>query len=162
MLPRKFMFTAIATSVLMSLLCAVPTIPGADQPGAGWNARPSLSVPTPAVTVTIPDSQLMMADALAKSPPATANFRKALGAAAEKAYRDGQISRWDLARLRMAILLRPKAIDEAQACVTDEACAAGAMPMSAAGEAGFDWSQILSFIITKLPDIIALIKLFAV
>lgn len=95
--------------------------------------------------------------------PASASFRKTLSAAAERAYRDKQISRWDLARIRMAILMRPAAIAEAQACVLEDACQAGMIPVGAAGDvAAVDWSKILSFVISKLPDIIAIIKLFAV
>lgn len=143
---------AVTAAVLcMGLLAASPA---ADQ--ASWGTT------TPAVVPATPNmAAAAAAEVMAKAPAATKSFRKTLGDAAVQAYRDGQITRWDLARIRLAMLARPHAIDEAQACVTEEACAAGVMPMAAAGDGAFDWSKIISFIISKLPDILAIIKLFA-
>jgi hypothetical protein len=150
MLPRRLLLCVCALVVLSLCGCA-RSLKAADSP-----ARDAI-VPVWAV-------QAQAVDAVAKTPAASASFKKTLSAAAEKAYRAGQITRWDLAKVRLAILVRPQAIAECQACVTEDACQAGMIPVGASDDqvASFDWGQILSFVISKLPEILALLKLFAV
>jgi hypothetical protein len=93
------------------------------------------------------------------------NFKAALQQAAEDACQAGEISRWELARVRLAIAFRPRALAEVQGCVIDEACRAGKMaPQSAeAAEAdGFDWAALLEFIKQLLPLILQIISIFSV
>jgi hypothetical protein len=142
----------LLAAVMMVMVGLLGLAHCADQ-SAKWSDTPAVVVST---------GEAAAAEAAAKTPSATASFRKTLSAAAEKAYRDKQITRWDLARIRLAITLRPRAIDEAQACVTDEACAAGVMPLAAAGDTAFDWGKLLEFIRQLLPEILAIIKLFSV
>ena len=93
------------------------------------------------------------------------NFKAALQQAAADACQAGEISRWELARVRLAIAFRPRALAEVQGCVIDEACRAGKMaPQSAeAAEAdGFDWAALLEFIKQLLPLILQIISIFSV
>ena len=93
------------------------------------------------------------------------NFKAALQQAAEDACQAGEISRWELARVRLAIAFRPRALEDVQGCVIDEACRAGKMaPQSAeAAEAdGFDWAALLEFIKQLLPLILQIISIFSV
>jgi hypothetical protein len=93
------------------------------------------------------------------------NFKAALQQAAEDACQAGEISRWELARVRLAIAFRPRAVAEVQGCVVDEACRAGKMSADAAAAAdgdGFDWNALLEFIRNLLPLILEIIKIFSV
>lgn len=88
-------------------------------------------------------------------------FRRALVEAATQEYRAGNLSRLDLARVRMAAFLRPLAMREAQMAVADEAFAAGLVHDVGATEAfDFDWEKLIEFIKTILPLIIQIISLF--
>jgi hypothetical protein len=89
---------------------------------------------------------------------ATAKARA--GDAATQAFRDGQISRWQLARLRMAIAFRPEAMAEAQACVIDQAVQDGLiLDAGPATKDGFDWSGLLAFLKEFLPMILQIIAM---
>ena len=93
------------------------------------------------------------------------NFKSTLAAAADQAFQAGEISRWELARIRLAITFRPRVLAEVQGCVIDEACRAGKMaPQSAeAAEAdGFDWAALLEFIKQLLPLILQIISIISV
>lgn len=155
----------IVTCILSLVAAAIP----AEAPVA-WDSVPSakVAVQVPAQadgsgqSPKLQPTAAAIAERMAAAPAASKSFRATLSQAAEKAYRSGEITRWDLARIRLAISLRPKAIDECQACVTEEACAAGVMPMSAAGDGAFDWSTLAAFIKEWLPQILAIIKLFSV
>lgn len=93
------------------------------------------------------------------------NFKVVLQRAAEEAFEGGEINRWELARIRLAIAFRPRAVAEVQGCVIDEACQAGKMTRDAAAAAdgdGFDWNALLEFIRNLLPLILEIIKIFSV
>lgn len=87
-------------------------------------------------------------------------FKAALGKAATHAYRDGEISRVDLAKIRLAILLRPRVVAEAQQLVIDEGAKAGVIKQGS-DVAAIDWNAILAFIQALLPLILQLIELFS-
>lgn len=119
---------------------------------SGWNA--ATAVATPAA----------VADAAAASeraPAATRDFKRTLNAAATAAYKDGKLTRWQLARLRLAITFRPDAMAEAQACVIDQGIQDGVLKDGDdAVKDGFDWSRLLEFIKQLLPLIMQIIAVF--
>jgi hypothetical protein len=93
------------------------------------------------------------------------NFKTALANAAEQACSTGEITRWELARIRLVITFRPRALAEVQGCVIDEGCKAGKILPQAAEAAqsdGFDWNALLEFIRNLLPLILEIIKIFSV
>jgi hypothetical protein len=142
---------------LACFLAAAAPVPGAEP--ANWNA-------TPAVQVTVPASAGPVVDALAaadaeRTPAATRGFKNTLNAAATAAFREGKITRWQLARLRLAITFRPDAMAEAQACVVDQGIQDGVLlDGSDAIKDGFDWSQLMAFIQRLLPLILQIIAVF--
>lgn len=125
-------------------------------------AEPAAWQTAPAVQVTVPPSayaEAAAAAAAAKTPAATKGFKTALGTAATAAFQEGKITRWQLARLRMAIAFRADAMAEAQACVIDQACSEGVIRSAGDAElAGFDWTSLLAFIKEWLPFILQIIS----
>ena len=91
---------------------------------------------------------------------ASRGFAKALKRAARQSYKDGEISRWDLARVNLAVFFRPEALAEIQECVIDEAESAGLFRGKDMRDSGFDWSELLKFIEALLPLILKIISLF--
>jgi len=88
------------------------------------------------------------------------SFAKTLRKAAKEAWRNGDLSRWDLAKVRLATRINPAGIQEAQAAVEDEAMAAGLCMSNETFGEGFDWDALLAFITKLLPLILQLIALF--
>lgn len=91
---------------------------------------------------------------------ATKGFRRALLAAAQQAREEGRINAWEMFRIRTAAALAPGKLREAQDIVVDQACAAGLMGEGDGELDGFDWNQLLSFIVELLPVILQIIALF--
>lgn len=120
-------------------------------------AQPPAQAQWPAVSA--PAATPAAADAAAASK-VSASFKKTLEAAAVKAWKEGEITRWELAKVRMAIAFRPDALVEIQASVTDDAVAAGKMKPADAKAAAFDWSSLLEFIKQLLPLILQIISIF--
>lgn len=104
----------------------------------------------------------MVMDAAADRPAAaTRSFKAALSSAAAAAHREGKITRWQLARLRLAIAFRPDAMAEVQACVIDQGIQDGVLKDGAdAVKAGFDWQRLLAFLQEWLPKILQIIAVF--
>lgn len=93
---------------------------------------------------------------------ATRSFKNALLTAASTAYQQGEISRVDLARVRFALLLRPRAVAEAQQACIDEGIKAGIIKDGvAAANDSFDWESLLAFIQALLPIILEIISIFS-
>lgn len=88
-------------------------------------------------------------------------FRGALVEAATQAFKNGTISRWDLLKIKLAILLRPKLIDELQAAVTDMAVEQGLCATGDVTAAAFDWTTLIALFIQLMPLILALIEQFS-
>lgn len=141
-------------AVLVSMSLGFAVLDGLSSPAA--------EPPKPATwPVVIPAGQSVEYPARTSTPdsaaPAAARplqFRAALLAAAQDAHRDGKLTRWQLAKIRLASL-NPKIAAELQDCVTDEAVSAGLIPEAAAAEAGsFDWSKLKELILKLLPLIL--------
>lgn len=138
---------------------------GAELP-PGWTATPPVTVSVPASAYTPPAASPDVAAAAAataadKPAAATRSFKRTLGDAATAAFREGQITRWQLARIRLAILVRPEAMAEIQASVIDQAVQDGVLRDGApAALDGFDWSGLLAFIQQLLPLIMQIIAMF--
>jgi len=143
------------------LCCCLPLITlCADTPAWSTIAAPP-SVSSPASVYAV---QADLAAAAAEKPAAaTKSFKSALDKAAVQAFKSKKISRWDLARIRMAIAFRPAAMAEAQACCIDQAVNDGVIRSGSDGAAdGFDWTNLLAFLEGLLPLILELIKIFSV
>lgn len=131
---------------------------GADLP-PGWTATPPVTVSVPATAYVAPHLAASAAAAAEKPAAATRGFKRALGDAATTAFREGKISRWQLARVRMAIAFRADAMAEAQACVIDQAVQDGLMRDAGPAQLdGFDWSGLLAFLKELLPLILQIIS----
>jgi len=89
------------------------------------------------------------------SPQQLQSFRKALISAAESSYRDGEISRLDVFKIRVASLNK-EVLKKMHATVVEQASFEGK-----AEPAKVDWSTLLTFIKELLPIILELIKLFS-
>jgi len=120
----------------------------------------------PESVVTPPSSYAAAADyaaasaaAAVKPRAATKSFKSALSAAAAAAHKEGTITRWQLARVRMAIAFRADAMAEAQACCLEQAQNDGLMRGSEAELDGFDWTQLLAFLKEFLPMILQIISI---
>lgn len=155
---RDFARLLVVLIVGMGLIALAAMVCGADAP-AGWTD----AKPVAAAAVSTQQAEVAAAEVAATNAGPSASFRKTLSKAAEAAFREGKISRWDLARLRLAIALRPRAIAEAQACCASEAYNAGLIADASIGENyGFDWTNLLAFIKEFLPLILEIIKMFSV
>lgn len=152
-LPKILVCLAVAACCLALGPVAAQVAPQAP-PVVNWSveARP---VPTLA-TVLVPTT----ATEATAAPRASASFKKTLDEAAAQAFKSGEITRWQLARIRMAIRFRPEAVAEIQAAVVDDAVAAGRMAPGDAISAAFDWTKLLDFIKQLLPIILQLISIF--
>jgi hypothetical protein len=91
---------------------------------------------------------------------ATKSFRRTLLAAAQQAQADGQITRWELFRVRTVSALMPAKLRQAQDVVMDNAVAAGLMGDGDGDAEGFDWTALLNFIKELLPIILQIIAIF--
>lgn len=147
---KGHLLVVMAMLVMGVLVCNA----GAEQlpqypSGAGWEAVESVAVAP-------------VMDAAADRPAAaTRTFKAALNNAATAAHREGKITRWQLARLRLAIAFRPDAMAEAQACVIDQGIQDGVLrDGSDAIKDGFDWARLLEFIKQLLPLIMQIIAVF--
>lgn len=144
----RFLLTVI---VVICLCCSAQNQWAAEMPPT-WGVQPAVS-----------NADLGLDAAADKAPTATRSFKTALEKAAVDAYKAKQISRWDLARIRMALTFRPQAMAECQSCVVDQACSDGLMRgPDAAFKEGFDWNALLEFIKQLLPLILEIIKIFSV
>jgi hypothetical protein len=140
------MLPKVLSAVLLSLLL-VPIVYAQDVKPTDPPAIVERSVLVPA---TAPYDA-------AATPKVNRTFRATLLKAAEQAYRDKEISRFELARIRIASVLRPQVIAEAQAVATEEAVTAKVMSAQDAGAVtAFDWSKLLDFLIKILPLLLAL------
>lgn len=92
---------------------------------------------------------------------ATKGFRRTLLAAAAEEVRDGNLTRWEMLRIRIACALRPDKLRQSQTVVVDQACAAGLMRDADAESADFDWTALLAFIKELLPLIMQIIAMFS-
>jgi hypothetical protein len=138
---------------LAILILLVPCFAlAADAPATpGWTAPEA-----PVVAPAAPERDGVFAAA------ASPKFGQVLNQAATEAWRNGDISRGDLARIRLAVMLRPRVIAECQSCVMDEGIQRGIVPSSAADNvSAFDWTQLLAFIKELLPMILQIISLFS-
>jgi hypothetical protein len=90
----------------------------------------------------------------APQPQSLFSFRKALIKASEEAYRDGEITRGELFKIRIASMNR-KALEQMHNAVAEQAIFEGKSP------ATLDWTTLLAFIKAALPIILELIKLFS-
>lgn len=91
---------------------------------------------------------------------ATKGFRRALLAAASQARDEGQITGWEMFRIRTAAALAPGKLREAQDVVMDQACAAGLMHEGDGDGESFDWMALLDFIKELLPVVLQIVALF--
>jgi hypothetical protein len=148
MLPRLLLCLLAFVSLALSPALAQP-------PAVNWSA----DTPTAAPPAVAPASVLVKAESTA-TPRVSASFKKTLSKAADEAYREGQITRWELARIRMAIAFRPEAVAEIQASCCDEAVAAGKMKPADGNASAFDWTALLDFIKQLLPLILQIISIF--
>ena len=101
--------------------------------------------------------------AAAAAPPmaiASRSFVRTLKKAAREAYSDREISRWDLARINLAVFFRPEALAEIQECVICEVEDAGLFKGANLRDQAFDWTALLAFIEALLPLILKIISLF--
>jgi hypothetical protein len=87
---------------------------------------------------------------------ATKGFRRALLAAAVQEYDKGNLTRYELIRIRVATFLRPGKLRAAQDCVVDSAVAMGLMGDADAENDGFDWMALIALIVQLLPVIMEL------
>jgi len=148
-------FLALVVSFCFVMVLAISQ--AAEPASTTWDS-PAFT----ATTLTAAPVAAAAAEPVAATPAASKSFKATFLKAAEKAYRDGEINRWQLARLRMAAQFRPQVLAEAQAAVVDDAVEAGAMkPMGPAELAGFDWTQLLAFIQKLLPLILQIISIFS-
>ncbi len=124
---------------------------------------PCLQAADAPTTWVAPDAAAAAADDGMVAAAATEGFKASLNKAATKAFREGKISRTDLAKIRLTIMLRPRVTAELQATVLAEfeaAAASGAIPageMPAMGAGAPDWVAIFELIMKYLPQIIELI-----
>jgi hypothetical protein len=155
MSPTRFVCVLLlAIAAAGGIVCFV-VLEAAEQPT--WQSVPEVQVAIPASAYAAQAEAA--AAAAAKTPAATRSFKAALSKAAEQAWKEGKISRWELARLRLAIVCRPQAIAEAQACVIDQACSEGRLASGAAAELdGFDWAQLIAFLKELLPFILQILS----
>jgi hypothetical protein len=135
----------------------------AAEPAAwqtGIVAPPSVATPPSAYAAQSEYAAATAADVASRPRSASKSFKNTLSAAAAQAQKDGTITRWQLARIRMAIAFRPDAMAEAQACCLDQAINDGLMrsPEGDADLDGFDWTQLLAFIKELLPMILQIIS----
>jgi hypothetical protein len=150
----RFACLLVACAFLaVSLACFAGEAPTGAQP-AVQQIQQLMPTPQPA-----PAEQAAAAAASdAKPAAATRGFKKALGDAAGQAYREGKISRWQLARLRMAIAFRADAMAECQACVIDQAQQDGLIGDAGPAQLdGFDWTNLLAWLKELMPLILQII-----
>ena len=104
----RFCFAVcLLLAVAVAATVSTVVITQAAEP-AGWPTAPAVQVTVP------PSAYAEEAAAATKAPAATRAFKSALGNAAAQAFREGKITRWQLARLRMAIAFRHDVMAEAQ------------------------------------------------
>jgi len=84
------------------------------------------------------------------------SFRDSLLKAAGQSVKDGEISRMDLMRLRIASM-SPKVLERMHQAASEQLLSEG----MAASFGAIDWSQLLAFIKEIIPIILELIKLFS-
>lgn len=82
-------------------------------------------------------------------------FRRVLIKAAEQSFREGELSRVDLLRLRVASL-SPTKLQQMQTACAEQAVQEG----KAVSIAAIDWEKLAAFIKEILPVIIEIVKLF--
>lgn len=82
-------------------------------------------------------------------------FRRVLIKAAEQSFREGELSRVDLLRLRVASL-SPAKLQQMQTACAEQAVQEG----KAVSIAAIDWEKLAAFIKEILPVIIEIVKLF--
>jgi hypothetical protein len=136
--------------VLLALLfVAIGYAQAPDTKPAGPPALQSVLVP--AIQPSAPASY----DSAA-TPRINQTFRRTLVKAAENAYRAGDITRRDLAIIRVGSLIRPQAVAEAQAVATEEALQAKVITAADATAGSFDWGKLMDFLAKILPLLLAL------
>jgi hypothetical protein len=147
----------IALGVLCGLAAVAPI--WAAEPAPNWNATPAVQVQVPVSAGPVVDA-MAAADAM-RAPAATRSFKRALGDAATTAFREGKITRWQLARLRLAITFRSDAMAEAQACAIDQGIQDGVLKDSdSASHDGFDWAPFMEFLKSLLPWFMQIFAMF--
>ena len=150
---KRFLLSAVCLLCLVSVCGAQAPIP--SQSAVGWGPAQSTASPVQLVGVALSATEATQPQA------ATANFKAALNEAASRAYKAGEITRWQLASVRLAIVFRGKQLAEVQAAVVDQAVTEAKLPRGAdANVNAIDWTSILAFIQQLMPFILQLIALF--
>ncbi len=150
----RFAVCIVFCLCLIGLSIATAQVAPQSPPAVNWSME---ARPAPALAgVLIPTT----ATEATAAPKASAAFKKTLDEAAAQAFKSGEITRWQLARVRLAIRFQPAAVAEIQAAVVDDAVAAGRMAPGDAIAAAFDWAKLLDFIKQLLPIILQLISIF--
>lgn len=160
---RQTLFPVLLIIVCTAALCVLPCAPAAEPGQPAWQADlvapPAVVTPPSAYAAQSEYAAAAAADVASRPRAASKSFKTTLSAAAAQAQKDGTITRWQLARIRMAIAFRPDAIAEAQACCLDQAVNDGLMRSPGDVDLdGFDWSQLLAFIKELLPLILQIIS----
>lgn len=142
--------------------CGLVAVTAAEP--AAWQtnilAPPTVTTPPSAYVAQSEFAAATAADVASRPRSASKSFKSTLSAAAAQAQKDGTITRWQLARIRMAIAFRPDAMAEAQACCFDQAINDGLMRGGSDSDLdGFDWTQLLAFIKELLPLIMQIISI---
>jgi hypothetical protein len=90
-------------------------------------------------------------------------FRQALIAQAEQAHSDGELSRQDLFRIRLATL-NPRIANQLEEAAAEQAASQSLLPAGSSPSAlgAIDWQNLLSFLRELLPLILQIIKIFSV
>ena len=148
----RYVGCVVCSFLAAGLFCGFVIVQAAES--AAWQS-PAVSTPPGAYA-----AQANAAATATKPAAATKSFKSTLNAAASQAYKEGTITRWQLARVRMAIAFRADAMAEAQACCLDQAVNDGLMRSPADADLdGFDWTQLLAFIKELLPLILQIISI---
>jgi hypothetical protein len=87
------------------------------------------------------------------------SFRRSLIKAAEEAHRDGEITRGELFKIRIASLSQPS-LRKMQQSIVEQATFEGKI-VAGTPVGAIDWNALLQFIKEALPVILEIIKLLA-
>jgi hypothetical protein len=152
-----------ATSTMLKASVADPlqdSLAVVENGASGWASVLVPAVPAESAAAPAPDKPAeSAASAAAKS---TESFKKGLLAAADKAYREKQISRLKLARVRIAVAFNRQAVAEMQETFLDEAVASGDIKPGDAMTGAIDFAKWIDIIQKFLPILLQILAIFGV
>lgn len=87
------------------------------------------------------------------------SFESTLREAARQSFRDGEITRWELARINLALKFNQGVVNEVKDCIISEASNSDKMfSADEMNDGAFDWTKVFEFIMKFIQQIISIIK----